>query len=173
MFNCFKERDFEAEITPWDQTPVHKAKSNWKTLKKSDFESMRPISKPYRPRTIQCKRPIPKENAISVQNVTFSIPPMNKAFPKRLFKSPERLLKRNFMRSNSCVTDNLSIFDIEHIERVQRLIPYRIPVTSDAKYCTNRHNSKFQGQNNSILAVGIVKMSGTADFHYRKYIKQS
>ena len=173
MFRSTRNREDEVDITPSGQSPTKKLRYTRKNPKINAMEELKSPNRPYRPRTIQSKYGSPRKNTTIVQTVFFNAPAKNSAFPKRLLNSPKKFHSKSITRSKSCVTDNLSLFDIENIERMQQLIPYRLAVVNNIKYISSRHSSLPNSNHDSVVGIGILRETGSMHTDYKKHVKQS
>jgi hypothetical protein len=173
MIRLPKEKEEDFGISPWDNSPGRNTKGPSKNFKSSIQEVHKTAILPYRPRTIQSRYPNPRKNSSVIQNIIFDAPATNNGFPKRILKSPVRFVKRSIFRSRSCMTDNLSICDIENIERVQQLIPFKPSVIYHGRINGHRRSITGASPQDSLLSLGFIKEANYTHANYRKYTKQS
>ena len=167
MIKITKDNDDENEISPWEQSPIKKSRLMKRLIIKKK-ESPRQKLTPYRPRAIQTRNLKSNDKNVAVQSIIFNVPMKTNAFPYRRITSPGRILKKLLNRSRSCAAEEISISDIETIERKQRLLPYRPYLPYNGKN-ENRKNPMSFDVNDSILSLGIVKESLSKTLNYRKY----
>ena len=173
MFRSIRNREDEVDITPWEQSPGIKMRQMRKHPKIGRIGQIKTPSRPYRPRTIQSKYASPQRTSTIVQSIFFNAPTRNLGFPKRQINSPKRFNNQSIIRSKSCVTDNLSLFDIENIERMQKLIPYRLAVINNVKYIAGRHSSLSGSTHDSVAGIAILRETGSMHTDYKRYVKQA
>ncbi|OMJ88593.1 hypothetical protein SteCoe_9458 [Stentor coeruleus] len=173
MIRLPKEKEEDFGISPWENSPGRNTKNPTKDLKSKIQEAPKTAILPYRPRTIQSRYSNHRKNSSVVQNIIFDAPATNIGFPKRILKSPVRFVKKSIFRSRSCMTDNLSICDIENIERVQQLKPFKPSVIYHPRINGHRRSITGTSPQDSLLSLGIIKEANYTHVNYRKYTKQS
>jgi hypothetical protein len=128
---------------------------------------------PYRPRTIQSKNLSPKKHQ-SIMSNFFVAPIISNNFPKRRLNSPGKFLKTYIVRSKSCLAEKTPIFDVETIERMQKLLPCKHFITTNLKSShLTRHSPVSSPQTNSLMKLGFIKELDLKHTFYKKYMKHS
>lgn len=164
-----KEIHEDLPVSPWENTPSrHSAHPCHRPKVSKDVSISMPVS-PYRPRTFQQKS-VARRYSTIVQDITFSTPARSKEFPKRSYKCTGRFTKEINRSRSCCSQEGISISELEHIERVQQLIPYKPPLLVNMSRKTDRASlgSMKKGQ---IFGSGIVKESTFTSTFYKKFNK--
>jgi hypothetical protein len=163
-----KEIHEDLAVSPWDNTPSRNPARTCKHRQPSkEIAVSLPVS-PYRPRAIP-QKPVARRYSTIIQDITFNTPARSKEFPKRIFKSPNRL-PREINRCNSCSTkEGISVSDLEQIERVQQLIPYKPCLLVSTNQRSSRGSQQLK--TDTVLGSGIVKESTFTSTFYKKFNK--
>ena len=106
-----------------------------------------------------------KSESIMENHQTYAIP-KNNAFPIRKFSISAGFIKKYIGRSHSCVTENISLLEIEKIERLQKLVNFQpfVPKSFNNKNQTHRLASSFY--NSFVISFPTNRLN------YKRYIKR-
>ena len=157
----------EIPISPWRDSPF-KLKPTQTRLKTKRLSNSTLIKfSPYKQSSIAGRLRLLKRSSSIIEDFTDVAPAKTNAFPARKNRfSTQRILKP-FSRFHSCRTERISLFEIETIERLQRLLPLK----TTNHVTVNKSIPMFR--NNSVTtSTSFLITPGTARLNYKRYFKK-
>lgn len=159
----------DSTFSPWENTPSRSTTHACKKLNSSEDLPIKTFISPYRPRTIQSKQSARRYSMI-VQNIIFETPPRTKGFPKRNFKTPIKFGRKENEKIKFRENDGISVSELENIERVQQLIPYKPGLLLESR---NKPTRSSTVSSDIKPDYGIIKESNFTSTFYKRFNKHS
>lgn len=159
----------DSTFSPWENTPSRSTTRGCRKLNSAEDLPVKTQICPYRPRTIQSKQTTRRYSLI-VQNIIYDTPPRTKGFPKRNFKTPVRFGKKEGERIRFRDNDGISVSELENIERVQQLIPYKPGLLLESR---NKPTRTSTASTDIRPDYGIIKESNFTSTFYKRFNKHS
>ena len=148
-------------LSPWNDSPP-------KTTDRYIFRKIKRPAKsnklkfsPYKQPYVNSRLKANKRSESIITDVIANAPARTKNFPTRKANVNPIIMSRRVIRSHSCRADKISIFDIENIERLQKLVPFK--ATS---------SNFFKNRRPSLPSSLFLVSPRTTSLSYKKYIKQ-
>lgn len=148
-------------VSHHNKSPTRVARPVTNRLKYSYIIKNSPYKKKYD------RRIASKKSESIIQSSVVYTPTVSKNFPARKISFTQKNSNKPFVRSSSCIGEKISLFDIESIERLQKLLPSKKIIHKSP------NEPKRLFRNTSLLCNTIVLSKRITRLNYRKHIKSN